>query len=126
MLSEEKGITFLMPKLLVQPKDPKTYALFILASDKGLCGSYNTMIAREAKRRIDELTKAGRAQEEYQKQVSDELRKGTSNENNTTKDIKDMLPSKNQYVIDDDKARDAAIKARKKTLEAEKNEQINK
>lgn len=74
----------------------------------------------------NELTKAGRAQEEYQKQVSDELRKGTSNENNTTKDIKDMLPSKNQYVIDDDKARDAAIKARKKTLEAEKNEQINK
>ena len=60
MLEIEQKISFLMPKLLVQPKNPKTYALFVLASDKGLCGSYNTMIAKEAKRRIDELVQAGK------------------------------------------------------------------
>lgn len=53
----EKGIKFILPKMLVEPKDPKIYALFVLASDKGLCGSYNAMIAKEAKRRIEELEK---------------------------------------------------------------------
>ncbi len=56
----EKGITFMLPKMLVQPKDPKVYALFVLASDRGLCGSYNTLIAKEAKRRIDELHAQGK------------------------------------------------------------------
>lgn len=60
MQETEKNVTFLMPKLLVQPENPQTYALFVLASDKGLCGSYNSMIAKEAKRRIDELTKLGK------------------------------------------------------------------
>lgn len=56
----EKGITYLLPEMLVQPKNPKRYALFVLASDRGLCGSYNLQIAKEAKRRIDELTKLGK------------------------------------------------------------------
>ena len=60
MMAAEKKVVFMMPKLLVQPKDPQTYALFVLASDKGLCGSYNSMIAKEAKRRIEELTKLGK------------------------------------------------------------------
>ena len=60
MMAAEKKVAFLMPKLLVQPNDPKIYALFVLASDKGLCGSYNSMIAKEAKRRIDELTESGK------------------------------------------------------------------
>lgn len=60
MIAAEKRIAFLMPKLLVQPENPQTYALFVLASDKGLCGSYNSMIAKEAKHRIDELTKKGK------------------------------------------------------------------
>ncbi|MCM1324288.1 MAG: ATP synthase F1 subunit gamma [Acetobacter sp.] len=60
MQEQEKGITFMLPKMLVQPKDPKTYILFVLASDRGLCGSYNSMIAKEAKRRIDELKKDGK------------------------------------------------------------------
>ena len=60
MIETERKVSFLMPKLLVQPQNPKTYALFVLASDKGLCGSYNTMIAKEAKRRIDELVSAGK------------------------------------------------------------------
>lgn len=49
------GVKFVLPKLLQQPENPKTYALFVLSSDKGLCGNYNHMIAKEAKRRIDEL-----------------------------------------------------------------------
>ncbi len=60
MQEQEKGIKILLPKMLVQPKDPKTYVLFVLASDRGLCGSYNSMIAKEAKRRIDELRKDGK------------------------------------------------------------------
>lgn len=56
----EKGIKFILPKMLVQPSNPRTYLLFVLASDRGLCGSYNSMIAKEAKRRIDELKKDGK------------------------------------------------------------------
>ncbi len=57
---QEKGVKFMLPKMLVQPKNPQTYILFVLASDRGLCGSYNAMIAKEAKRRIEELKKAGK------------------------------------------------------------------
>ena len=60
MQEAEKGITFIKPKFMVQPENPKVYALFVLASDKGLCGSYNAMIAKEAQRRINELKKAGK------------------------------------------------------------------
>ncbi len=56
----EKGVKFILPKMLVQPKNPQTYILFVLASDRGLCGSYNSMIAKEAKRRMDELKKDGK------------------------------------------------------------------
>lgn len=58
---EEKGIKYVLPKMLVQPKNPKVYALFVLASDRGLCGSYNSMVAKEAKKRIDELKKEGKS-----------------------------------------------------------------
>lgn len=60
MREAEKGIKYILPKMLVQPKSPNVYALFVLASDKGLCGSYNTMIAKEAKRRINELKSEGK------------------------------------------------------------------
>lgn len=60
MQEAEKGITFIRPRLMVKPENPKVYALFVLASDKGLCGSYNTMIAKEALRRIKELKEAGK------------------------------------------------------------------
>ncbi|MBR2273413.1 MAG: ATP synthase F1 subunit gamma [Alphaproteobacteria bacterium] len=60
MQEAERHIQFVMPKLLIQPTNPQVYALFVLASDKGLCGSYNSMIAKEAKRRIDELTEEGK------------------------------------------------------------------
>jgi len=57
---EERGIKYILPKTLVQPKDPKVYVLFVLSSDKGLCGAYNSAIAKEAKRRIDELEGEGK------------------------------------------------------------------
>lgn len=59
-LEKEKGITFMLPKMLVEAKNPKVYALFVLASDRGLCGGYNTMIAKTAKKRIDELKSQGK------------------------------------------------------------------
>ncbi len=59
-IEKEKNISFVLPKMLVPSKNPKVYALFVLASDRGLCGSYNTMIAKTAKQRIDELQKQGK------------------------------------------------------------------
>lgn len=59
-IEKKKGISFVLPKMLIQPKNPQTYALFVLASDRGLCGGYNTMIAKEAKKRIDELKNSGK------------------------------------------------------------------
>ena len=59
-LEAKEGVSFMLPKLLQQPKNPKVYALFVLASDKGLCGNYNHLIAKEAKRRIDELKQQGK------------------------------------------------------------------
>ncbi len=56
----ERGISFVLPRMLQQPQNPKRYALFVLASDRGLCGNYNLQIAKEAKRRIDELHKQGK------------------------------------------------------------------
>ncbi len=59
-LEKEKNISFVLPKMLIEPKNPKVYALFVLASDRGLCGGYNTMIAKTAKKRIDELKSQGK------------------------------------------------------------------
>ena len=67
------------------------------------------------------LTDAGRRQEQYKQEMAEKYKNGTSSENDT-KNIKDMLPSKNQNVINDDKAKDAAIRAREKTQEAERNQ----
>ena len=60
MQEQEKHVTFILPKMLIQPEDPKRYILYVLGSDKGLCGSYNSMVAKEAKRRIDELKSKGK------------------------------------------------------------------
>ena len=59
-IEKEKKVSFVLPKMLVPVKNPKVYALFVLASDRGLCGSYNSMIAKTAKQRIDELKKEGK------------------------------------------------------------------
>lgn len=57
---EENKVKYILPKMLVQPQNPEVYALFVLASDRGLCGNYNSMVAKEAKKRIDELKKLGK------------------------------------------------------------------
>ena len=67
------------------------------------------------------LTDAGIRQEQYKQEMAEKYKNGTSSENDT-KNIKDMLPSKNQNVINDDKAKDAAIRAREKTQESERNQ----
>ena len=59
-IEEQKGISFVLPKMLVEVKNPQTYALFVLASDRGLCGSYNSSIAKTAQKRIEELKKQGK------------------------------------------------------------------
>ena len=59
-IEEKKGVSFLLPKMLIQPTNPQVYLLFILSSDRGLCGGYNSLIAKEAKKRIDELEKQGK------------------------------------------------------------------
>ncbi len=59
-IEKEKKVSFVLPKMLVPVKNPKVYALFVLASDRGLCGSYNSMIAKTAKQRIDELKNEGK------------------------------------------------------------------
>ena len=57
---EKENIRFMLPKILEEPKEPKSYGLFVLASDRGLCGSYNTMIAKTTIKRIKELEKQGK------------------------------------------------------------------
>jgi F-type H+-transporting ATPase subunit gamma len=56
----EKGIKYILPNTMLQPQNPKKYLLFVLASDRGLCGSYNSMVAKEAIKRIDELKQQGK------------------------------------------------------------------
>ena len=59
-IEKEQKISFILPKMLVPVKNPQVYALFVLASDRGLCGGYNSMIAKTAKKRIEELQKEGK------------------------------------------------------------------
>ncbi len=59
-IEKEQKISFILPKMLVPAKNPQVYALFVLASDRGLCGGYNSMIAKTAKKRIEELQKQGK------------------------------------------------------------------
>lgn len=48
------------PKLMAGNGSDKKYLLVVFTSDRGLCGSYNANVAKEAARRIDELKKAGK------------------------------------------------------------------
>lgn len=52
--------TILQPAWICAPKEKQQrYLLIILASDKGLCGSYNSAIGKAATARIEELKAAG-------------------------------------------------------------------
>lgn len=52
---QTKNVKYILPPLLRKPLNPQKYLLFILSSDRGLCGSYNANIARKARLRINEL-----------------------------------------------------------------------
>lgn len=56
----EQKIVFLPPMLLRQKPNAKNYLLFVFASDRGLCGSYNQNIGKAAIGRIKELEAEGK------------------------------------------------------------------
>ena len=51
---------FIFSKILQEPVEPKRYLLVVFSSDRGLCGSYNAYVLREAVRRIKELREQGK------------------------------------------------------------------
>lgn len=55
-----KGIKYIRPLLLRQKDKQQKYSLFVISSDRGLCGAYNSNIAKRASQRIRELLKAGK------------------------------------------------------------------
>ena len=55
-----KGVQFMRPLLLQQKKNPSKYTLCVISSDRGLCGAYNSNIAKRATQRIKELQKANK------------------------------------------------------------------
>lgn len=59
---EEKntGKTLTYPRLMAGTGQEKKYLLLVFTSDRGLCGSYNANVAREAAHRIDELISEGK------------------------------------------------------------------
>ena len=50
-----KGIKFMRPTLLQMKDKPQKYTLFVLSSDRGLCGAYNSNVSKKAIHRIREL-----------------------------------------------------------------------
>lgn len=54
------GETVKWPKLMAGNGSDKKYLLIVFTSDRGLCGSYNANVAKEAARRIEELKKEGK------------------------------------------------------------------
>ena len=48
------------PKMMKDNPNAQNYLLLVFTSDRGLCGSYNAGVAKEAIRRIEELKEAGK------------------------------------------------------------------
>lgn len=57
---EITGEAVVWPKLMSGTGQDKKYLLLVFTSDRGLCGSYNTAVAKEAARRIEELRQEGK------------------------------------------------------------------
>lgn len=53
-------ISYFFPKMVQPVRDAQVYWLVVFSSDRGLCGSYNAYVLREAVRRIRELQKGGK------------------------------------------------------------------
>lgn len=58
--AEENENVVILPQLCNPKPDDKSYLLLVMSADRGLCGSYNAMIARRAVARIEELKAAGK------------------------------------------------------------------
>ena len=56
----ETGIDVKFPFLMTGRENPQKYLLIVLTSDRGLCGSFNANVAKEAAKRIEELQKEGK------------------------------------------------------------------
>ncbi len=57
---EITGEAVVWPKLMSGTGQDKKYLLLVFTSDRGLCGSYNSAVAKEAARRIEELKAEGK------------------------------------------------------------------
>jgi len=57
---QTKNIKYVRPLLLRQIAKPKKYLLYVLSSERGLCGAYNANVAKKATQRIRELQKQGK------------------------------------------------------------------
>lgn len=55
-----KGISYVYPKLMRGTGQKQRYLIIVFTSDRGLCGSYNANVAKEASKRIDELKAEGK------------------------------------------------------------------
>ena len=55
-----KGIKYIRPLMLRTAVNPKHYRLYVMSSDRGLCGAYNSNIAKKATQRINELLRKGK------------------------------------------------------------------
>ena len=55
-----KGVKYIRPLMLRAAVNPKHYRLYVMSSDRGLCGAYNGNIAKKATQRIKELQKKGK------------------------------------------------------------------
>lgn len=58
--AQETGIAPLLPEICRPHETDANRLLLVFSSDRGLCGSYNAMIARTAVKRIEELLAAGK------------------------------------------------------------------
>lgn len=57
---QKKNIRFVYPELMRGNGKKENYLLMVFTSDRGLCGSYNSNVAREAAKRIETLKAEGK------------------------------------------------------------------
>lgn len=57
---KSKNISYPRPLFLNKVENPQKYEVYVLSSDRGLCGAYNTNVAKKAIVRIQQLINAGK------------------------------------------------------------------
>lgn len=55
-----KGVSYIYPQLMSGHAKPQNYLLLVFASDRGLCGSYNSRVAKAAAARVEALKAEGK------------------------------------------------------------------